>query len=127
MPKRTSNQKTQDLQVILTVRGGVAHMLFKPEGVAVAIYDYDWEAAAESDPRLSRDPGGNHCLYQEWPASKMVQEETRWPLIKKAKEGTYSRSWKCPRCGQLAQCSYEDLAVAGTPMCTDCDIEMELQ
>jgi hypothetical protein len=39
----------------------------------------------------------------------------------------YQRTWKCPDCGFSTTCSYEDLAEAGAPICTDCDIEMELQ
>ena len=35
------------------------------------------------------------------------------------------KKWKCPDCGQVVDCSYEDLAEAGTPYCSDCDVEME--
>ena len=37
-----------------------------------------------------------------------------------------TKKWKCPDCGQVVDCSYEDLAEAGTPYCSDCDVEMEM-
>jgi hypothetical protein len=36
------------------------------------------------------------------------------------------RLWQCPRCRQSAEVSYDDLAIVGTPLCSDCDCEMEL-
>ena len=36
-----------------------------------------------------------------------------------------TKKWKCPDCGHIVDCSYEDLAEAGTPYCADCDVEME--
>ena len=38
----------------------------------------------------------------------------------------YVRTWSCPGCGHRVECSYEHLATSGTPICTDCDREMEL-
>ena len=38
----------------------------------------------------------------------------------------YTQKWKCPDCGHVVDCSYEDLAEAGTPYCSDCDVEMEM-
>ncbi|MFC1783812.1 hypothetical protein ACFL02_09555 [Planctomycetota bacterium] len=38
----------------------------------------------------------------------------------------YTQEWKCPDCGQVVECSYEDLAEVGTPYCSDCDVEMEI-
>lgn len=37
------------------------------------------------------------------------------------------RKWKCPHCGKVIEWSYNDLADAGTPICNDCDFEMELE
>ena len=36
-----------------------------------------------------------------------------------------AKKWKCPDCGHVVDCSYEDLAEAGTPYGADCDIEMK--
>jgi transcription elongation factor Elf1 len=37
------------------------------------------------------------------------------------------RTWKCPQCGHCVDISYDWLADNGTPICGDCDIDMELQ
>ncbi len=39
-------------------------------------------------------------------------------------EGSYSRQWRCPDCHCVVICSYDDLAEAGSPYCTECDAEM---
>jgi len=39
-------------------------------------------------------------------------------------EGAYSRRWRCPDCHCTVVCSYDDLAEAGAPYCSDCDSEM---
>ncbi len=41
-------------------------------------------------------------------------------------EVSYCRTWKCPDCGRTIEHSYEALAEVGTPICTDCDAEMDL-
>jgi hypothetical protein len=127
MPGRKRSQDPPCLHVIIVVRGGVAQVLFKPLGINLSIYDYDWEAAGPNDPHLSRDPNGRVCLYQEFGPSQAIMELKYWPVIRKAQQGSYSRSWKCPKCSQTVSCSYEDLAESGVPICTDCDVEMELQ
>ena len=33
--------------------------------------------------------------------------------------------WQCPDCGRAADCSYDDLAEAGTPYGADCDVAMK--
>lgn len=45
----------------------------------------------------------------------------------KAQQDTYTRSWKCPRCRRSITCSYENLAEASVPICTECDTEMEME
>lgn len=127
MLRRTSSKSPASLHVILIVRGGVAHVLFKPQGVNLSIYDYDWESASQDDPHLSRDPDGNVCLYQEYDLCQAIIEQKHWPIVRKAKQGSYYRTWKCSRCGQTVCCSYEDLAQSGVPICTDCDVEMDVQ
>jgi hypothetical protein len=36
------------------------------------------------------------------------------------------RLWQCQRCRRSAKVSCDDLAIVGTPLCSDCDCEMEL-
>lgn len=38
----------------------------------------------------------------------------------------YTREWKCPKCGETIDWSYDDLAECGVPIC-DCETDMELQ
>lgn len=114
------------LCVIITVSGGVADVLFKPSGVAVALYDYDVEASDEDDPGISRDPDGQPCCLREWGAAGEVAGCRHWPVVQQAVEGSYSRPWKCPDCGWTVDCSYEDLAEAGSPICLHCDSAMEM-
>lgn len=127
MPNRTKNQKPPSLQVIVTVSGGVADVLFKSAGIALALYDYDVEGSDENEPGVSRDPDGHACCLREWEPSEQIVGSENWPIIKKAREGSYCRTWKCPDCGQTIEHSYEALAEVGTPICSDCDSEMELQ
>ena len=41
-------------------------------------------------------------------------------------EGSHSRRWRCPDCQHVVSCSYDDLAEAGAPYCSDCDREMHM-
>ena len=117
-------EKPPCLQVILTVSGGVADLLCKPPGVAVSIYDYDLEGSDADGKGVSRDSDGTPCCISEWGASQEVVGNTGWPIIKQALEGTYSRTWRCPKCGRKVGCSYDDLAETGNPFCITCDEEM---
>lgn len=36
------------------------------------------------------------------------------------------RLWQCSQCHQSFEVSYDDLATVGTPLCSDCDCEMEM-
>ena len=36
------------------------------------------------------------------------------------------RLWQCQTCDNSAKLSYDELADVGSPICTDCDEEMEL-
>jgi hypothetical protein len=38
-----------------------------------------------------------------------------------------ARTWKCSQCGHCVEITYDWLADNGTPICGDCDIDMELQ
>jgi len=96
MSKRTKHPKHPGLQVIVTISGGVGDVLFKPPGVAVALFDYDVEGCGEGDPAISKDPDGQACCVREWGPADLVTANEHWPAIRKALEGSYSRSWKCP-------------------------------
>jgi len=64
-----------------------------------------------------------------WATGRKVVTHEDWPIIQQAKQDITcrcSRQWKCPACSRLIDVSYEELAQAGMPMCTDCDLEMEL-
>lgn len=126
MAKRKKNPSPPNLQVIVTISGGVGDVLFKSPGVAVALYDYDVDGADENEPGVSRDPDGQLCCIREFdPSEEMVGSEN-WPVIKKAREASYCRTWKCPDCGRTIEHSYEALAEVGSPICSECDTEMEL-
>ena len=125
MTRRTDNQQDVAPRVIISVNGGVPDTVFKPAGVSVTIYDYDVEGAE----CCSRDPDGRACSIGEWPWFERVTENRHWPIVRRAlcrAKYPYSRKWKCPDCGKVVDCSYEDLAQAGSPHCVDCDIEMRM-
>ena len=126
MTKRKKNQKIACPQAIVTISGGVGDVLFKSPGTALALYDYDVDGADENEPGVSRDPDGQLCTIREWDRAEEVTGPEHWPIIKKAHHASYCRTWKCPECGRTIEHSYEALAEVGTPICSDCDIEMEL-
>jgi len=127
MHKRTKPKNPPALQVIVTVSGGVADILFKPVGVTVLLYDYDVQSSDQKQPGVFRDPDGEFCCVGMWSRSDKIVGSEHWPVIRNALKGAYSRTWKCPDCGRKVDCSYEQLAEAGTPLCTDCNTEMEMQ
>jgi len=114
------------LQVIMTISGGVGDAIFKPKGIALTLIDYDVEGADENDPAISTDGDGRPCCVRQWGRDDEVIAERHWPLIREARKGSYARLWKCPDCGRRVCWSYEEMAEAGSPICTDCDAEMEL-
>lgn len=126
MAKRKKNQNPPSLLVIMTISGGVGDVLFKSPGIALALYDYDVEGSDENEPGVSRDPDGQLCCVREFDPSEEIIGPENWPIIKKAREGSYCRTWKCPDCGRTIEHSYEALAEVGTPICSDCETEMEL-
>jgi len=113
--------------VIVSVSGGVADVLFKPEGIAVTIIDYDVEGEGEGDGCITTDPDGAKCTIGQWPASEEIVANRHWPIIEQAMRiahRAFSRQWQCPDCHRVASCSYDDLAEIGTPYCGECDTEM---
>lgn len=126
MCKATRRPKPPSLQVIVTVTGGVADVLFKSPGVAVTLYDYDVQGSDKDDTRISKDPDNEPCCVREWEPSDSIVGNEQWPVVKKATQGVYSRVWKCPGCDRTVTVSYEDLAEAGSPICTDCEREMDM-
>lgn len=36
------------------------------------------------------------------------------------------RLWQCPKCHQNAEVCYDELVIIGKPICSDCDVDMEL-
>jgi hypothetical protein len=111
--------------VIISVSGGVADIIFKPRGVAVSLFDYD----VEGETDVPRDPDGEPCSIRRWPAPELVLFNEHWPLVKQAPRSIRTdctRKWKCPDCGHIVRCNYEELAEAGSPYCPTCDREMQL-
>ncbi len=39
----------------------------------------------------------------------------------------YERAWSCPVCNHSVSCTYEELTQVGTPICPNCDCEMQLE
>jgi hypothetical protein len=117
--------KPSSRQVIITVGGGCADVLFKPAGIAVTLFDYDVNGVEKT----AKDPDGERCIVGHWDARLKVISNEHWPIIQQAKTDITcrcTRQWKCPSCGRLIDLSYEDLAETGSPMCSDCDLEMEM-
>ena len=57
-------------RVVLAVRGGVAEVLAKPQGVAVSLYDYDVEGDEDG---VSRDSDGEACRIFNWDEDEEVK------------------------------------------------------
>ena len=38
----------------------------------------------------------------------------------------YTRKWECPNCGLIVEWSYDHLVDGGTPVCSDCDRDMDM-
>jgi hypothetical protein len=127
MTRRKKNQKAASPQVIVTINEGLADVLLKSPGVAVTLYDYDVEGMDKNAPDLGRDPDGQLCTIRQWDPAEEVAGPQNWPDTKQAHLASYCRTWKCPDCGRRVEHSYEALAQVGSPICTRCDTEMELQ
>ena len=126
MSKARQRHKTPDLQVILAVSAGVVDVVAKPRGVTVAICDYDIEGTDKGDADVSKDPNGRPCSIKQWDRSEEIVVPENCPITKKAREGSYCRTWTCPDCGWMIEHSYKALAEVGTPICPDCDTETEM-
>ena len=68
------------------------------------------------------------CCLREWSESEEINAEHGAERIEQVRSaaGDWSCRWKCPDCGFVVHWSYGDLAEAGNPCCSDCDIEMEM-
>jgi len=73
---KTKTQAPADCRVIVTVSGGVAGLLSKPEGMEVCILDYDVDG--EDVERMSRDPDGQLCCIQRYVADEKVVADGHW-------------------------------------------------
>jgi hypothetical protein len=126
MPKQTKTKPSTEPEVIVTVRGGVADVFQKPIGVTVVIVDYDVEGVSETDPRIFRDADGNLCSIGRWQSHDEVSSDSHSPIVRDDSVCGYFRLWKCPDCGRTVRVTYEELAVVGSPLCTDCDQPMDM-
>ena len=124
---RSKSQAPADCRVIVTVSGGVADVLFKPKGVEICIIDYDVDD--EDADHLERDPDGQACCIQRHPADEKVVSHEDWPIVRSAARrinGHAKRRWQCPECRRIVHSTDESLAEAGTPFCSDCDVDMQM-
>lgn len=64
-------------------------------------------------------------FFDDNPLSACESAQSRW-RVHRAEERT-TKTWKCPDCGHTEEISYEWLAQHGTPVCGDCDCEMEIE
>ena len=126
MRKTKQEHKPRGPQVILTVSAGVVDVVMKPRGVTVAVYDYDIGGADEGDAAISKDPAGRPCSVRRWEPSEEIVANEHWPMAKDTLQDQHRHLWKCPDCGWKTHLSYERLAEAGSPICPDCDIEMQM-
>jgi hypothetical protein len=120
----SEKHKPSGRQVIIMVSGGVADLIFKPSGVAVTLFDYDTDGVG-----ASKDPDGTRCIIGHWNTGCKVVSNEHWPIIQQARTDITCRcirQWKCPSCSRLIDWSYQELAEAGSPICRDCDLEMEI-
>ena len=111
--------------VIVTVNCGSADAILKPRGVALTVLDYDVEA--KECP--TRDADGTPCQIAQWPAAQLVLGAPDWPMAQTAMRdisALASRRWRCPDCGRVIDHSYEALVDVGSPICGDCDVDMEM-
>jgi hypothetical protein len=113
-------------EVIVTVSGGVAEVVQKPLGVTVVIVDYDIGGANESDPGIFRDSEGDLSFISRWRFRDELNPNRRGPIVREGLGGGYCRPWKCPECGRTIKVTYEELAVVGSPICSDCDQPMDM-
>jgi len=114
-------------RVLITVSGGVADVICKPAGVDVRIYDYDVEGCDEA--KLDRDPDGWPCVIRRFTTSDPVLANQHWPIVSHSLDDLArinARRWKCPSCGRSIEHTYKALAEVGTPICGDCDTDMEM-
>ena len=112
-------------RVIISVSGGVADIIFKPIGIAISIFDYDTDGA---EP-VSEDPDGDMCVISNWVSQEKVIPNENWLIARQAKHDVTchcTKQWKCPSCGHIVECSYEQIVQIGTPHCPRCEIEMAM-
>ena len=129
MAKRIARKTRAPCQVIVSVSGGVADVLFKPRGISLSIFDYDVDGVDPAEGNLSKDPDGKACCISQWPPEELVVSNKHWPMIRTASgrvDRLEARNWRCPTCQRRARCSYDQLADAGTPYCPDCDRPMQM-
>jgi hypothetical protein len=71
-------------RVTIIVRGGVAEVLDKPQGVELVIRDYDTEGQDD----VTRDTDGDPCVESHWEANEIIENgsSVMAPVC-------------CPRCG----------------------------
>jgi len=120
-------------EILIIVEGGVIQEIYGiPPDVVVRVKDYDVDGC---DPvRLKQDRDGERFLEIRWthedscPADESAQEQQQ-DARETPGEPESPPHWRCPDCERTLSTSdwtYRDLADRGTPICGDCDTDMEL-
>jgi len=81
------------------------------------------QATGEIPDRAIRDVATDSGRFEALDCKEVTRLCERLNL---GTEGSYLRQWRCPDCQRFANCSYDDLAEAGAPYCSDCDVEMQM-
>lgn len=99
LPMKSEEKHDATPRIIVSIKNGVAVVLFKPKGIAVTIFDYDVEGLDGSC--LSKDPDGKACCIREWRLCEKVGHKKHWPIVKQAHGSVGARcshKRKCPAC-----------------------------
>lgn len=119
-------------EILIIVEGGVIQEICGiPPDVVVRVKDYDVDGC---DPaRLKQDRDGERFFEGVWthedscPTDESTQEQQ--DARETPRETESSPHWRCSECKRTlstADWIYRDLADRGTPICGDCDTDMEL-
>ncbi len=93
----------------------------RPDGSWIYNVDKEWSGAdvCEATAELL----GQFDLAPQGDADVMDAEREGAPIEDPA---LIRVPWRCDECGRRQLVSYEDLALVGSPLCSDCDVDMTL-
>ena len=120
-------------EILIIVEGGVIQEIYGiPPDIVVRVKDYDVDGC---DPaRLKQDRDGERFFEGVWthedscPADEPPGGHFQGPP-ETPRQPASPPHWRCPDCEHTlstADWTYRDLADRGTPICGNCDTDMEL-